>query len=151
MRELLILCKILYSYQSKKAKLTSNEGLYNNKFRVLSKLVALSLSVLVLFFSNLDVLYLQDWKLLIETCQTLHKPSRRNDNFVLRTQLPEVYSVWDALRACLQTCGCNSENSENTFLIQIANKENDRESLFCGLSARLIESVYLYANRFSIV
>lgn len=59
-RELLILCKILYSYQSKKAKLTSNVGLYNNKFRVLSKLVALSLSVLVLFFSNLDVLYLQD-------------------------------------------------------------------------------------------
>lgn len=59
-RELLILCKILYSYQSKKAKLTSNVGLYYNKFRVLSKLVALSLSVLVLFFSNLDVLYLQD-------------------------------------------------------------------------------------------
>lgn len=77
--------------------------------------------------------------------------SRRNDNFVLRTQLPEVYSVWDALRAYLQTCGCNSENSENTFLIQIANKEHDRESWFCGLSARLIESVYLYANRFSIV
>ena len=52
--------------------------------------------------------------------------SRRNDNFVLRTQLPEVYSVWDALRAYLQTCGCNSENSENTFLNQIANKEHDR-------------------------